>query len=743
MSAITHGSASFTAIPKTLKNLKNWCLYDGNKVPFRASDGRPARTTAPDDWATFEECVAALPKHDHLKGVGFVFSAEAGFVGVDLDKAIKPDGSLKDWALKVISLFPAGEAYIELSPSGKGLHIIAHGKKPGPKCRKEIKSKAGESIGELEMYDAGRYFTMTGRLFDENFSKIGQNGKCQAAIDTLYEKALGGVKKAEKNGGAATPPRSVSSTGNPEQLIDIIKGSSQGIKFSKLIDPDPSIATSDYGGDHSRAVYALTGIVAFYTPQFSVMDSLFRASGLNSAKWAPDADASGAKAAGKWARLGEAQFIRQRAEYEAKGNVYDPEGGKTDAKEDFSDATMQADKAKGAAEFERHVEVLLDQALDVRRDLFSGGLHFRDPADGGRWNPVFTRATIGALRGACQVRGKRFKASKLENYLLLYEAMSPRKLLIDVPKWDGEDRISHMAGLMRFAEPAVTAAVFEESLKDWCARAWQKIEAPERVQNRCIILSGSQGIGKDVWIQSMFCGFENYMADLTLAGKFSQENEVAIVMGRSVILFISEFDKTKTLGVETLKDLITKPMFTSVRKYDRDATQSLNRCSVIGAANPEHILRDVTGNRRFLVFKLAGGPGEAIRWEYPTFNREFSLQIISQIRDLGARDYHSSRETEEIMRQIIEEYTPEDSAAELIMEFESAVEDVARKDPMAGDHGLFKLSELENVFDSLSKNWGLPRRTILTQLKAAGCQFRAGDSRYYGSRKIIKGRIRD
>lgn len=723
-------------IPEALKKLSNWCLWNRDKVPFRA-DGKPLSSTKREDWCTFDAATSALKQSVGMVGIGFVFALDAGFIGIDLDHALKDDGSLKDWALKILSLF--GKAYVEFSPSGKGFHIIVRGKKPGPRCRKVILSKSGSVLGELEMYDSSRYFTMTGNVFD-SFSDIGEAPE-QEAIDLIYSKVLAPGEENERRepikepvsepSEVVAPPAPLVKENNVPDISTIISNSSQGVKFKDLV----SGSLESYGGDQSRAVYALTGIVAFYTADFAQMDAIFRGSGLFTAKWAPDSEAGGAKAAGKWARLGEAQFRRQRAEYEAKGNVYDPGVGRTDPLEDFSDAAVQAERQKGTVEFERHIDVLFDNCTDVRRDLLSGSLHYKDVD--GRWAPVFSRSTVCALRGECQARGRKLKPAKLENYLYMHEKNLPKSLLVDVPTWDKEDRISHMGGLFRFVEPMITAELFVDILKDWCARAWQKIERPETTQNRCLILSGAQGIGKDVWIQSMFCGLGHYLADLTLAGSQTKETEVAITMSQSIVMFISEFDKTKCLGVEVLKDLITKPIFTAVRKYDRDATQAFNRCSVIAAANPEHILRDVTGNRRFLVFKLQGAPGEAIRWEYPTFNKAFSLQILAQMRELAAQDYRSSREHEAVLAKLIGEYTPEDPMQELVQDFEAAIERRAASDPLTGGEGLFTLTELEDVLTGLSKNFSLPRRTVLVSLKAAGCQYRTKTTRLYGSRTSV------
>jgi len=48
-------------------------------------------------------------------------------------------------------------SYAEISPSGRGVHIIAKGKTPAPLKRDRI-----------EMYSAERYFTVTGRVLEDS-----------------------------------------------------------------------------------------------------------------------------------------------------------------------------------------------------------------------------------------------------------------------------------------------------------------------------------------------------------------------------------------------------------------------------------------------------------------------------------------------------------------------------------------------------------------------------------------------
>jgi putative DNA primase/helicase len=152
----------FDNIPEEMRRLPQWICWqlkdvtDGKggkkqtKVPFR-TDGKPASTTNPKDWVPFDAAVRALGVSDSFSGIGFVFTKNSGFVGIDLDKCRDPEtGETEAWAKAILSEL---SSYTELSQSGRGWHAVVKGSLPGPGNRK----------GRVEMYDHDRYFVMTGK----------------------------------------------------------------------------------------------------------------------------------------------------------------------------------------------------------------------------------------------------------------------------------------------------------------------------------------------------------------------------------------------------------------------------------------------------------------------------------------------------------------------------------------------------------------------------------------------------
>ena len=144
-------------IPDALKVRPQWVVWKAvgekpDKVPYSARTKRKASSTDLLTWSTFEEVLQAY-ETDSYDGIGFMFSSGDPYAGVDLDRCRDPEtGEVKRWAVEVVNGL---DSYTELSPSGKGLHIIVEGKIP-----KSLKRD------QMEMYCTERFFTVTGHVVE-------------------------------------------------------------------------------------------------------------------------------------------------------------------------------------------------------------------------------------------------------------------------------------------------------------------------------------------------------------------------------------------------------------------------------------------------------------------------------------------------------------------------------------------------------------------------------------------------
>lgn len=137
-----------------MRAAKRWLVYTTDKQPFYI-DGTPRRgalDTAEDiaRLGTFDEaCRVVRDSGGQFIGVGFALGPDeygGHWQGIDLDEI--PGGQLDQW-------INALSGYVEVSPSGRGLHAIGYGR--------PFESLGSNGSG-FEAYSSGRFFTVTGAI---------------------------------------------------------------------------------------------------------------------------------------------------------------------------------------------------------------------------------------------------------------------------------------------------------------------------------------------------------------------------------------------------------------------------------------------------------------------------------------------------------------------------------------------------------------------------------------------------
>ncbi len=119
------------------------------KIPHQPN-GEKARTNDSATWSTFDDVVDAAGRGG-FDGIGFVFSPNDPYFGVDLDGCLDKEGRPTELALDVVQEL---RTYTEVSVLGRGLHCIGRGTMPPRRNRPGF-----------EVYDRERFFVMTGRVW--------------------------------------------------------------------------------------------------------------------------------------------------------------------------------------------------------------------------------------------------------------------------------------------------------------------------------------------------------------------------------------------------------------------------------------------------------------------------------------------------------------------------------------------------------------------------------------------------
>ena len=118
-------------VPADLADTPQWVVWKAvkikkangtekiTKVPHDPKNGKKASTKRRENWGSFDQACEAylLQGYD---GMGFVFTPDDPFVGIDLDNCFNEDGSLRADAETAINTV---RSFTERSPSGNGLHL--------------------------------------------------------------------------------------------------------------------------------------------------------------------------------------------------------------------------------------------------------------------------------------------------------------------------------------------------------------------------------------------------------------------------------------------------------------------------------------------------------------------------------------------------------------------------------------------------------------------------------------------
>jgi putative DNA primase/helicase len=243
-----HKEVTLNEIPEELKITNQWVAWKEfmkngkmKKMPIDPATGKTARVNDPSTWGSFDEAVACFKDQD-LSGIGFVFTKEDPFVGIDFDKCFIDETLLPEIEALVNEL----GSYTEISPSGNGLHTLIKGSLPEGGMRKD----------NIEIYDNLRFFTITGDLLPGSPQEI-------IEADEVLEKLL---EQHHKN--------------VDTDLAILERAFQENSKYRDLWEGNYFGYTS-----HSEADLAFCRFLARHFNNQADIDRVFRKSGLFRSKW--------------------------------------------------------------------------------------------------------------------------------------------------------------------------------------------------------------------------------------------------------------------------------------------------------------------------------------------------------------------------------------------------------------------------------------------------------------------------
>jgi len=352
---------------------------------------------------------------------------------------------------------------------------------------------------------------------------------------------------------------------------------------------------------------------------------------------------------------------------------------------------------------------------ECRKDIISKKVFFRKSV-GSEWELM--DGVEGVLRSYAGSRGL-FPARTVDELERWSFEKSDCDFLCDLPVWDGVDRVGAFGRSVH--SDVFTGDEVADIFRHWGAGIFRRVRSAD-IQNRCVILKGPQGIGKDYLVRAMLRDFKPYYESTTMPG--TQKDALEIV-ARLLVVHIEEFDQTKNMDVAFLKSLITQPSAFFRESYGAAPSQRVTRPSFISTANVDDILRDPTGNRRFIVV-----PVTKVDWTYPL---DQSIQVLAQWRAYCERGEWTglSVELEEKIKAIVDDFTPDDLSVSIMQMYRV----IFRQKIVGNVIGHLGGEEMIGALSEIAKAMQCGIRKVQSTMKGAGvCHRTSSGIRYFASK---------
>lgn len=292
-------------VPSVLTEACGWIVWrytwrpytDGGKwakVPLSV-DLHPARTNDPRTHTAFANAVGTYQRlratASPLSGIGLVLPAPApgdpALVAVDVDGGVDPaTGTLSPAVAELLAPL-RGHAFVEVSPSGTGVHLFAYGPLP-PRHRWD----AVPGVKAVEAWGGGggaRYVTVTGHQLPGWEGAPDPSPASVAAVAAVWA----GLEATAPSAAAPRPPAVISArpefvrvgplagAGGDPRLEEVLRRAHGVRGFSALWRGDFSAV----GGNRSRADNRACYVLRLVGAEVDECDTLIRRSALYRDKW--------------------------------------------------------------------------------------------------------------------------------------------------------------------------------------------------------------------------------------------------------------------------------------------------------------------------------------------------------------------------------------------------------------------------------------------------------------------------
>lgn len=232
------------------------------------------------------------------------------------------------------------------------------------------------------------------------------------------------------------------------------------------------------------------------------------------------------------------------------------------------------------------------------------------------------------------------------NFIKKYNPID--EYLWHLPKWDGKDRITEVARMVPTNNPHWERLFYRWFLS--MVSHWM-VDDNMHANATAPILIGAQGYRKSTFCRQLLPPeLTQYFTDSI---DFRSDIEAERMLGRFLLVNIDEFDQLSEKQFAFVKHLFQKPVTNMRRMFSETIGTQRRYASFIGTSNHHEILRDPTGNRRYICVEVTA----PIHCEQSIDYAQLYAQAVHLI-ERGERSWLND-EDEALIRSVNEEFCVE------------------------------------------------------------------------------------
>ena len=244
----------------------------------------------------------------------------------------------------------------------------------------------------------------------------------------------------------------------------------------------------------------------------------------------------------------------------------------------------------------------LERRYELRRNVVTGQTEYRVKGSFDFRFHELTKVDKNTLKYEAALEGIEAFDAEINgfidsNYTPNYNPID--EYLAGLQAWDGVERIGQLADLVPTDTPN-----WKRLFRRWflsMVAHWMDYDL-EHGNNTAPILIGKQGFRKSTFCRILLPPeLRDFFADSV---DFRTKQEAERYLTRFLLINIDEFDQLSEKQFAFVKHLFQKPNVSMRRMYSEAISHQRRYASFIGTSNHQDILRDPTGNRRYLCVEV-------------------------------------------------------------------------------------------------------------------------------------------